>query len=437
MLLNVMRVPPARHNRFPLSHDMDQRTQRTAALSALPMPLLSIPATESAPAGPVLQRTIYDGITADENVLEKWRELPDDKKTTGNLYKALIPGELSSGQTSECSALNFHFDRYLVRMEIEGMKDVPKREKLLSLHDKHAAYRRNLTFALDARNDNVPDISAAEKEYLTKETSGFLYNAIDRLMGSFTDAAKAARAYDNRTIDPHTETINQNRKVKQAINSFLARCFPSLPFLSQIVSLVREKPDLFTTGRTGAYAPPGALHVDRWLANPDNKVDLRAFLSAEKGDRKSQAAMLEIKQKISHAFLGNADVYLVLNIWREQEHPLGLDKPFIKGIEDASRTPATEKSWRPLRTSLAEYPVAQNMSDQELIERLQNPQTQAAFGRWALGPLEERAGESSKDFTAREKLRNSRVLSLMNCLAKARNVWEYAATPEALKKAEG
>jgi hypothetical protein len=77
------------------------------------------------------------------------------------------------------------------------------------------------------------------------------------------------------------------------------------------------------------------------------------------------------------------------------------------------------------------------MSDQELIERLQNPQTQAAFGRWALGPLEERAGESSKDFTAREKLRNSRVLSLMNCLAKARNVWEYAATPEALKKAEG
>jgi hypothetical protein len=146
--------------------------------------------------------------------------------------------------------------------------------------------------------------------------------------------------------------------------------------------------------------------------------------------------MLEIKQKISQAFRDNTYAHRVLNIWRKQEHPLGLDKPFIEGVEASSCSPAVKNAWRSLRTSLAEYSVAEKMSDWEFIEKLADHPTQEAFVRWVWGPLERREGESDKDFEKREGNLHNRFGTLMNYLARAGAVGEYAETPEALEKVE-
>jgi hypothetical protein len=50
--------------------------------------------------------------------------------------------------------------------------------------------------------------------------------------------------------------------------------------------------------------------------------------------------------------------------------------------------------------------------------------------------LERREGESDKDFEKRERIRPRRFVSLMNYLARAGAVGEYAETPEALEKVE-
>jgi hypothetical protein len=415
----------------PHSSSSSSATNSVISLAASAAP------AEGASDGDVQPRTIYDDIKADAMVLDIWEKLPENQKTTGDLYQALFPPDsFSSAQKTDVSGLKVHFDSHLVRMEIERMHEGEEKATLRQLHDRQQAYDRKRLLPPRSRPELLPpgicavyDISNEDKRYLAERVPKLRRAAIERLLkGSFTEAAEVARAYDDR---PGLK----NRSANAVGNTFLARCFSSVPFQASVVAIADDKPE--GAGKTEREILPtltAAFHVDRWLADRDNVSDPDAFLNPKK-DWKSLGMMLKIKQKISHAFSDNSFVQQGLRIWREEKHSLGLDTPFIKSIENTSLPHTTTKTWPNHRALLAEYPLVAEMSDREFIGKLNDLETQTAVTLWMYGPLERRPAERDADFAKRKQGRVTRTAFLMRFLANAPAVQAYAKALEAQKRA--
>jgi hypothetical protein len=205
-----------------------------------------------------------------------------------------------------------------------------------------------------------------------------------------------------------------------------------LPFSVNIAAAVK-KDGVFDTEKGNELALKRALtaviHVDCWLASSPNTIDPDAFLNANE-DRKSLQAMLEIKQKIYHAFDGNRTVRQALNIWREAMHPLSLDSAFAEAVKNKTSTNKTSSTWSSARILLAECAVMQGISDREFIARLTDPEMQKEFACWAYLPPEEGEDQSAADIRER-RLRDLRHVPFMRYLSTAPEVVEYAKTSEA------